>query len=105
MEFEHNGKDIPNAPVKDPQERVSYGVDWSSKMREGATIVDSQWVLLEAEGGLTIEDPEISGNYTRAFFSGGIEFEDYRVTNRVRISGGGETVQLDRSFTLKIRSL
>jgi len=85
MEFIHNGFDIPDAPPKDPNSVADYGCDWSAWLQTGETISVSAWVI---QAGLTQDSDVNSGVITGVTLSGGTEYDEYLITNRITTSLG-----------------
>lgn len=98
--FFHDGLNIPVAPIKDPNSVMDYGCDWSSGdwLEDGETISNSVWLIPD---GLTGSNEINTGTMTGVTLSGGVEFDDYTITNRVTTSMGRTD---DRSMIIQCRS-
>ncbi len=85
--------------LKDPQSRVDYAIDWTSRL-DGATIVASAWSVAPAEeGGIAVETYGFGGITTEVRFSGGITGHNYRLVNLITLSDGRADTQ---SLTLRV---
>lgn len=71
---------------KDPQARLDYTIDWTSKIQLGDSIVASQWYVDDPEG--TLSDYTHNTQTTTVWISGGIDSETYEVTNRITTAEG-----------------
>ena len=83
----HDGTNIPDAPVKDPDSKVDYGFDWTNWLDTAntETISVTTWVL---ETGLTYVSDTLTGNITTVMISGGDVGFKYIITNRITTSAG-----------------
>lgn len=90
--FVNDGKFIPDAPPKDPDSTIDYGVDWSSWLASGETISTSTWPEL---GDLTEVSSSNTTTATAIFVSGGTPGATYTLTNRI-VTNQGRTE--DRSM-------
>lgn len=79
--FEHNGKKIPKAPPKDPNDEISYGCDWSPDLAMGEVITASSWIITPS--GLTQVATAFTDTGTSVLLSGGAIGTTYLATNRV----------------------
>jgi len=95
--FTYTGPATPS-PTKDPDSTIDYGCDWSNWLQSGETIVASTWII---QTGLTGGSETNNGTITGVMLSGGVEFEDYQITNR--ITTNLERVD-DRSMLIKCRN-
>lgn len=93
--FVHNGKFIPDAPPKDPDSIIDYGIDWSSWLASGETLSTSIWVI---PGDLTGSGETFTTTETKVFLSGGVVGTTYTLTNRITTNGGRTE---DRSMLIK----
>lgn len=83
-------------PVKDPDEIVWRGIDWSADL-DGSTITSSTWII---DGGVEEDSKANTSTTTRVLLSGGTLGETCLVTNRIT-TAVGET--LDQTCKLKIK--
>jgi len=83
--FYSDGTFIPDAPPKDPNSTIDYGVDWSTWLESGETIVTSTW---PETGALVSESESNTTTATSIFVSGGTVGATYTLTNRVVTSQG-----------------
>lgn len=80
---------------KDPDEVISFGVDWSEYL--GAeTVTSSNWTV---PSGVTKVGQTLVGRQANVTISGGTLGAIYRITNRITTSAG-ETV--DQSIDIEI---
>jgi len=93
--FVSDGTFIPDAPPKDPDSVIDYGVDWSTWLTTGETIASSAWVV---PGDLTSVSESNTTTETAIFLSGGIVGTEYTVTNRITTSASRTE---DRSMLIK----
>jgi len=94
-DFISDGTFIPDAPPKDPDSIIDYGVDWSNWLATGETITSSAWIV---PAGLTNDSDSNTSTATAIFLSGGTSGTTYELTNRVTTSGGRTE---DRSMLIK----
>ena len=76
-------------PVKDPDARLDYGVDWADFLAttDGDTIIAAEWVNTPTD--LTLEDAAlVEGHLHTAFVSGGVAGRVYRLTSRITTDAG-----------------
>lgn len=77
--------------IKDPDEILIYGFDWSDWLESGDTLSTSSWDV-QAGSGLTSASPSISGSNTLVKISGGTviasDGSPYQITNTVTTSAG-----------------
>lgn len=100
MLFYHNGKEIPPAPPKDPDDSDAlYGADWTAELETGETISTSAWL---SDAGITVTDNGFSGALTSVKISGGADGETYRITNRIATNF---RASIDKSFDLLCKQL
>ena len=97
VDFIHNGKDIPDAPTKDPDSTIDYGANWAGHLREGEVIASSVWLV---PAPLVSESESFTGTETKVLLSGGVAGTKYTVTNRVTTSLG---MVDDRSMVIMVR--
>jgi hypothetical protein len=69
---------------QDPDERLDYSIDYSSRLPTGDNIVSSEWTVPD---GLTGDSESISGRSATIFLSGG-EAGQYKVFNRSTSAAG-----------------
>lgn len=75
--------------LKDPAARLDYGLDWTDRLNEGRSILESSWSVEPAEAdGLSIAESSRQANLCLAVLEGGIAGRIYRVSNRIGISDG-----------------
>ena len=90
--FTHNGRTIPLAPVQDPNNKDTWGADWSDILQDGVTLAKSRFIL---PNDLVSIDEWCTPTHTKIRMSGGIAGKNYTLTNRI-IDSEGNT--LDRSM-------
>lgn len=83
--------------LHDPDDRLDYQLDWTSRLAAGEAISTSTWSEVD---GLTTEDAGISGALTKVWISGGMLGSNYRVTNTVTTNQGRE---MDQTLTFWMR--
>ena len=85
-------------PVKDPDSRTLYSMNWSDWL-SGEEILTSEWIVPD---GITVASQEISANKesTIVYFTGGQENVVYTVTNRITTASRTE----DRSMKIPVRA-
>ena len=83
--FISDGSFIPDAPPKDPDSVIDYGVDWSNWLDAGETISTSVWPDL---GDLVSESESNTTTATAIFVSGGVLGATYTLTNRITTNQG-----------------
>ena len=83
--FVSDGEFIPDAPPKDPDSIIDYGVDWATWLASGETITTSTWPEL---GDLTSVSESNTTTATAIFISGGVLGATYTLTNRIVTSAG-----------------
>lgn len=95
-------------PVKDPEDVLEYGFDWSARLAAGETISTSTWTRTGGTAGGTITiaastsiAPAIEGGITRTKLSGGTIGQYHEITNHIVTSAGRER---DRTAKIRIRS-
>jgi len=93
--FVSDGTFIPDAPPKDPDSIIDYGVDWSTWLATGETIASSSWVV---PSDLTSVSESNTTTETAIFLSGGIVGTEYTVTNRITTTASRTE---DRSMLIK----
>lgn len=82
--FNNDGSYIPDAPHKDPNSTMDYGVYWANWLAAGEIIVSSQWAL----NGLTQQTSLFIDTETKAMISGGTNNTLYLATNRITTNAG-----------------
>ena len=85
--------------TKDPDEHVDYGWDWATRLLDGESIDDSEWIVPTTD--LIDTDEQLTGTTTVIWLAGGIFDSRYLVTNRVTTNQGRV---MDWSFVLTIHS-
>jgi len=85
--------------IKDPQEVLDYGFDWSDWLETGDTVDTSDWTIKPS--GLTEVSDSKTDTTTMIWVSGGTVGSKHKVTNRV-LTADNRTVE--RSFYVKIQS-
>ena len=83
--FYSDGTFIPDAPPKDPDSIIDYGVDWSAWLGSGETIITSAW---PETGGLVNEIESFTLTRSSIFVSGGTVGASYTLTNRITTNFG-----------------
>jgi hypothetical protein len=96
--FTSDGTFIPDAPAKDPDSIIDYGVDWSNWLATGETIVTSIWPDI---GDLVSESESNTTTATAIFISGGTLGATYTLTNRITTNQGRTE---DRSMHIACQS-
>jgi len=80
---------MPPAPTpifyKDPNDKLNYGVDWSTWLDSGDTIATSEW---EVPSPLVNEDESNTTTTTAILLSGGVPGGQYNVRNRITTALG-----------------
>jgi len=66
-------------------ELLDYGIDWSTELPTGDTIVASTWV---GDTGLTLSNESFTTTTTTVWVSGGTKNYLYRVLNTITTAGG-----------------
>ena len=94
--FVNDGLFIPDAPPKDPDSIIDYGLDWSNWLAADETINTSSWIT--SPTGLTIDSESLAATETLVFLSGGTVGVEYTLTNRI-VTDQGRTE--DRSMLIK----
>lgn len=101
--------------IKDPEADLDYGFDWSewlavedltaSPAVAAETITASTWTLppdpTSPAVGLAEESSSHNGVATTIWLTGGVDGEDYVITNHIVTSAGRED---DRSLKIKVRN-
>ena len=83
--------------IKDPDEKLDFGIDWSSAL-DGDEIVSSVWTV---PTGLTEGVSSYTATMTTIWLMGGTLDADYSVHNRITTLGGRIR---DQTCTLKVRA-
>ena len=83
--FYNDGTFIPDAPPKDPDSTIDYGLDWSNWLASGETITASSW---PETGGLVNESESFTTSKASIFVSGGTVGASYTLTNRISTNFG-----------------
>lgn len=76
-------------PFKDPEEKLDYGFDWTRRLEDAETIIDSDWAI--ADGTVTIAAnpvPSIATAVTKVWLEGGTLGETCIITNTITTSTG-----------------
>lgn len=94
--FEHNGKKIPTAPVKDPNDNLDWGCTWTEWLALAETVATSTWTSTPT--GLTHGAESTTDEVTSIFLTGGVAGTTYTLTNRI-ITNQGRTEE--RSMIIK----
>jgi hypothetical protein len=103
--FEHDGTNIPDAPIKDPDSTLDYGCDWGPWLREGEIITASSWSL---PSGIELGRDELGSEIPPSFtvtqtvivLAGGEPNSRYHLTNEIKTNFG---MTEQRSFVLLVR--
>lgn len=89
--------------VKDPDEVLDFVRDWSAAL-EGDSIDTSQWLPVGftpgADGAIAIGTSSSTATTATVWLSGGVDGEDYALTNRITTTGGRT---FDHTLTFLIR--
>lgn len=90
--------------IKDPQAIIDYSIDWSDWLAAGDSLMTgspadgSQWIV---PSDLTNEQDSNDSDSTTIWLSGGINGQNYTVTNRVTSTAGRME---DRSIQIMVRN-
>lgn len=88
-------------PIKDPDSRLPFSVDWTAWLsNEDDTGASATWI---APAGIVQEAspaPSLTAGVATAWFSGGTDGKDYRITCRLTTAGGRVD---DRTVVIKVR--
>jgi hypothetical protein len=71
--------------LKDPNEELDYGFDWSSWLASGESIATYS---LSAEAGITLGTNSVNAGIITYWLSGGTEGETYKITCQVETNEG-----------------
>lgn len=83
---------------KDPDEVRDFTVDWTADLPDGVSIADASF--LPDDATLVVDSATHDDTGAAGRFSGGVNGQQYRVTNRVELSDG----QIyDYGFTVSVR--
>jgi hypothetical protein len=80
---------------KDPNEKITFGVDWSEYLGV-ATISSSSWIV---PAGITQLSSANTTTKATVMLSGGTLGDIYRITNRINTSAGE---MLDQSIDIEV---
>ena len=80
---------------KDPNETISFGMDWSEYLG-AATISSSSWIV---PAGITQLSSSNTTTKATVMLSGGTLGDIYRITNRINTSAGE---MLDQSIDIEV---
>lgn len=83
-------------PVKDPDERLDYVIDWSKRLGSD-TIITSTWIL---PSGINTDLNTFTNKATTIWLTGGTVGQTYAITNRITTAG---TRIMDQTVNLTIR--
>ena len=83
---------------KDPNDVLDYRVDWSKWLRDGDTILVSEWIVPD---GIEMDSETNTNTTTIIWLSGGTTGR-YSLTNRITTAQGR---QRDRTITIRVREL
>lgn len=86
-----------NTFVHDPDAVLPYGMDWSSWLAEGDSIVTSTWTV---PTGLTKTDESEDGGVATVWLSGGVDGVSYSVTNHIVTA---QDMEDDRTLRIIVR--
>lgn len=84
---------------KDPNAVIDYWIDWSKWLRDGDTILVSEW---EVPDGIEVDSETNSTTLTTIWLSGGIAGQSYSLTNRITTSQGRTQ---DKTITIIVKEL
>lgn len=82
---------------KDPHEILDYEVDWTTVLA-GDEITTSTWTLPE---GITGDQESFTATHTKIWLSGGSEYVNYDLLNRITTAAGRTR---DQTCVLKCRT-
>ena len=82
MTFPNDGRSIPKAPPKDPDDVMSWGTDWVDSLASGEVITNSEWIVFPPTG-LTIMEHSFDDTSAAVLLADGILGVTYTLTNRV----------------------
>lgn len=104
--FVHDGEHIPEAPALAPGDSDTYGVYWGNFLRDGETIVSSQWTT-DLTVGQTSTDGSVTESGTTflhcnfATVSGGASGRSYLLSNTITTNQREQT----RSMRIPCKAL
>lgn len=84
---------------KDPNDVIDYRVDWSKWLRDGDTILVSEWIVPD---GIEMDSETNTNTTTTIWLSGGSAGATYQLTNRITTAQGR---QRDRTITIRVKEL
>ncbi len=91
---------------QDPQARLEYPIEWSSRLNDGEILAASTWEVISPAGDTTpiVIDQEVIGDTgTAAWISGGTEGYDYYLTNHIETNSTPLSRKDDRTIRIQIR--
>lgn len=83
---------------KDPNDVIDYRIDWSKWLRDGDTILVSDWIV---PAGIVMDSETNDATATTIWLSGGTA-GSYLLTNRITTAQGR---QRDRTITIRVKEL
>lgn len=83
---------------KDPNDVIDYRVDWTKWLREGDTILVSEWIV---PSGIDMDSETNTNTTTTIWLSGGTAGR-YALTNRITTAQGR---QRDRTIVIRVKEL
>lgn len=84
---------------KDPQDIIDYRIDWSGWLRDGDTIIASEWTVPD---GIVSEQDSFNTTSTTIWLSGGSAGQSYSLTNHITTTQGREK---DKTITVRVKEL
>jgi len=93
-----NPRVVPPRFDKDPEEKLSYGFDWSQWLDSGDTIASSLWTI---PSGITQSGSANTTTSTSVLLAGGTLGSNYTCTNQITTANG---LIAERSIVLNIVS-
>lgn len=84
---------------KDPNDVIDYDLDWSKWLRDGDTILVSDWIV---PAGITMNSETSTNTSSKIWLSGGTAGQSYSLTNRITTAQGR---QKDRTITIRVKEL
>lgn len=85
--------------AKDPNDVIDYRIDWSNWLRDGDTVLLSEWIV---PAGITMDSELNDNSSTTIWLSGGTAGQQYSLTNRITTTQGR---QRDKTITITVKDL
>lgn len=89
-----------NSPfkLKDPNDVIDFGIDWTARLSGGDSINTSSWSV--SPTGLTIDSNSKTSTTTTVWVSSGTAGVTYQLTNRIITT---QARQMDLSLSIKVQ--